>query len=109
MCIGDSTNDTLGGTERALIAEAAEADLPDHRVAFEANEDGIIWAVLTPSAPDLLRVTICRIDPCVVVLIEDADQRRQIRGLADMVEALAFVRRACGQALSAIEPTRVLH
>ena len=102
MCIGDS-NDTLLGSDRATIADVASRDFPAHDVAFECNADGMTWAVFSPRARQaaLPRVTICRIAPCVMVLIEDAQARRQIRGLANVEDALDFGRLACDHALSA--------
>ena len=113
MCIGEAANDTLHGADRAVIANVAPRDFPAHDVAFECNTDGMTWAVLTPRGrhATLPRVTICRIEPCVMVLIEDAQARRQIRSLANVDDALDFGRAACDHALLAAAgaPSSALH
>ena len=91
--------DTLDRSEQLLIASVAECDLPDHQCAVQSNEEGMAWAVLKPKSPfGGLCFTICRISPCIVVLIEDDHARRQIRSLASLEEALAFVRSVCQEA-----------
>ena len=104
MCIGESTNDTLSAAEQTVLRDVAAAEFPTHAFAVRANADGIAWVVLEPRTirADLMRITICRIDPCVMVMIEDSAARRQICSTADVAGAVAFVRNASDQALLAV-------
>jgi hypothetical protein len=103
MCIGESTGDTLGTAELAMIRDVAAIEFGAHDVALHRNDDGIEWMVLSPRGHTdaLLRFTICRIDPAVMVLVEDCEKRRQIRSVPDVAAALDVVRCASNQALGA--------
>ena len=103
MCIGEMGLDTIGLGERESLRVAANEAFPAHRFGVHANADGISWIVLEPSAirPDQLRFTICRIAPCLMVMVEDASGRRQIRGTDGVGDAMAFARQATDQAILA--------
>ena len=65
-------------------------------------------------SPELLRFTICRIAPAVVVMIEDEAARRQFRGLATVDAAVDFVCEVVAEATQAMadphdEAGRTLH
>lgn len=89
--MNESAGDTLREDETALIADIAGRACPAHDFALRSTDDGIAWAVLAPRDPDQLRFTICRIDPCLIVLIEDAYERRQVRALGTMEDVVEFV------------------
>ena len=101
MCFGESMGDTLGMSELALIRDVAASEFGAHEVSLHRNEDGVAWMVLNPRARTdaLLRFTICRIDPAVMVLVEDCDKRRRICSVPDVAAALDLVRCVSGQAL----------
>ncbi len=111
MCIGESNGDTLAGSDCAVLREAAVESLPAHRFDQCANADGLVWVVLEPPAarPELLRFTICRIAPCVMVLVEDACGRRQIVSTSDVHDALAVARHAADQAMLAAANAHPAH
>lgn len=111
MCIGESANDTLNTTEQGYLRDVAASEFPTHDFALRANEDGINWVVLEPRflRADLMRVTICRIAPCVMVMIEDRDARRQICSTADVAAAVAFLRNAVDQAVLAMMNAHPAH
>ena len=100
MCIGE-TSDTLDATEQAFLMRIAETEFPAHRFTLRSNDDGIIWALLTPDGVADARptVTICRIDPCILVMIEDRYARRQFRSLASVEEAVDYVHAMSDRAL----------
>jgi hypothetical protein len=93
MAFGETFGDTLETSEQDFIADRCRNALPAHAFALHSNAEGITWAVLTPPAitPELLRFTICRFAPAVMVMIEDAEARRQIRGLESIEAAIHFV------------------
>lgn len=103
MCIGEAGLDTIGASERESLRAAAGDAFPSHRFGVHANEDGISWIVLEPSAmrADQLRFTICRIAPCLMVLVEDAAGRRQICSTSGVDDVIAFARQATDQAILA--------
>lgn len=115
MSIGELLGDTLGAREQDFILRRAEHDLPAHDLALYSNDDGVTWAVLTPPAikPELLRFTICRIEPCVVVMVEDEEDRRRFLGLGSIEEALDFVLATARRAVHSVDGmqtgNRVLH
>ena len=86
-----------------MTCAAAHDAFPAHRFGVHANENGISWVVLEPSLirADQLRFTICRIAPCLVVLVEDASGRRQICSTDGIGNAIAFARLATDQAVLA--------
>ena len=104
MGLGDGLGDTLGPADQDLLASRCQKDLPTHALRLHRNDEGVIWAVLTPPAitPELLRFTICRISPSVMVMIEDEAARRRIRGLASMQEAVDFVCLAAAEAVPSL-------
>ena len=114
MAFGEVLGDTLGAADQALIVSRCGQALPSHALGLHSNDDGITWAVLTPPAitPELLRFTICRIAPAVMVMIEDQDARRQFRGLADVEAAVDFVCDVVAEATKAMaggDVDRILH
>ena len=115
MAFGEVLDDTLGLADQDLIAHRCRDALPSHQFALHSNTDGITWAVLTPPTitPELLRFTICRISPAVMVMIEDEAARRQIRGLASVDAAVDFVCEVVAEARQAMargeDGARTLH
>lgn len=111
MCIGEAGLDTIGAIERERLREAAGDAFPAHRFGVHANTDGISWVVLEPSTirADLLRFTICRIAPCLMVMVEDAVGRRQICSTDGVGEAMAFARLATDQAILAAANAHPAH
>ena len=111
MCIDECDGDTLARGDCALLRAAAAEALPAHRFDQCANADGLVWVVLEPPAarPDLLRFTICRIAPCVIVLVEDACGRRQIVSTTHIHDAVAAARNAADQALLAAANAHPVH
>ena len=103
MCIGEAGLDTIGAGERESLRRAAGDAFPAHRFGVHANSEGISWIVLEPSESraDLLRFTICRIAPCLIVMVEDASGRRQICSTDGVGNAMAFARQATDQAVLA--------
>ncbi len=103
MCIDEAGFDTIGAEEREGLRAAAGVAFPAHRFGVHANADGICWIVLEPSTirDDLLRFTICRIAPCLMVLVEDTSGRRQICSTDGVDNAMAFARQATDQAVLA--------
>ncbi len=104
MCIGESGADTLHGAEQRFLRAVSATEFPAHAFAIHGNDDGQVWVVLEPSSarPDLPRFTICRIDPCVLVMVEDHGARRQFCSTSNVEDAVAFVRHATGQAVLAV-------
>lgn len=102
MCIGE-TYDTLDANEQAFLTRIAKAQFPRHRLALRRGDDDITWALLTPWGVDtsLPKVTICRIAPCIMVMLEDRYARRQFRSVATVEEAVEFVLAISDQALLA--------
>jgi hypothetical protein len=111
MCIGEATGDTLERHEQVYIGTIAARDFPAHDFDLRRNADGITWAVLNPrgSAPTLLRFTICRIDPVIMVMIEDAHARRQFRSVATIEDAAAFLRDVDAETTAGLDGDHVLH
>lgn len=103
MCLGEAQLDTMAERECASIRVAAADHFPDHVFGIKANEDGQQWVVLEPNPvrSELLRFTICRISPCVMVMAEDATGRRQICSTATVDEAMAYARNTADAALLA--------
>ena len=112
MCIGEMGCDTIDYAEREHLRIAAEDAFPAHDFEVQANNEGMIWVVLEPAVlgADLLRFTICRIAPCLLVLAEDQFGRRQICSTQGVADAIAFARSATDQAVvAAAGTTPVLH
>ncbi len=93
MCLGEEL-DTMAKQECAALREWAADEFATHDFEVRANAEGISWVVLKPplARTDLLRFTICRIAPCIMVMVEDADARRQFCSSEDVEGAMAFVR-----------------
>ena len=93
MCLGDGL-DTMMTRECASLREWAAEEFATHGFEVRANADGVFWVVLEPpvTRTDLLRFTICRITPCIVVMVEDAKARRQFCSTGNVAKAMAFVR-----------------
>ena len=104
MALGELLDDTLGASEQDLIASRCHHALPAHALALHSNDEGVTWAVLTPPAitPELLRFTICRLSPSVMVMIEDAAARRQFRGLATVEAAVDFICEMAAEAMQSL-------
>lgn len=96
MCLGEATLDTIGPREQEQLRMAATAGLPTHRFDVRANAEGTSWIVLEPpTARDhALRFTICRITPCVILMVEAASGRRHFQSFADIDGVVAFARSA---------------
>ena len=78
MCLGGEL-DTMAKRECAALGEWAAEEFACHSFEVRTNTDGVAWVVLEPPSTriELLRFTICRIVPCILVMVEDADARRQ--------------------------------
>ena len=102
MCIGEAL-DTIRPGEREHLRMAASEHFPTHSFDVHDNGEGLIWIVLDPPLrrADLLRFTICRISPCVMVMVEDGEARRQFCSANDAIDAMAVARRAADHALLA--------
>jgi hypothetical protein len=110
MCFGEGgAADTLRDGDTTLIMNSAGRDLPAHAFSLRRNGDGVTWVVLDPHDPTHLRFTICRVDPCVMVMIEDPFARRQFRSVATVEDAMSFVRHAIEQVSAGNDLHRVLH
>lgn len=106
MCMGESADDTLQQSEQEAIALAAGDDLPGHRVAIRGNDDGMAWVVLEPLADDhqTFRFTICRIAPCLVVMVEGREGRRFLSA-GTIAEAMDAVRSVDLERRFAVSPS----
>ncbi len=100
MCIGEGL-DTLKSQEQGFLRAAAAAQFPNHSFSIRHGEGGLAWAVLAPQLPQrtALCFTICRIDPCLMVMAEDREARRQFCSAANVEDAMAFVQMASEQAI----------
>ena len=102
MCFGEGQSDSFRAAEVPLLSKAASTKLPDYDLRWHRNEDAMTWAVLTPPSSSLPRFTICRIDPCIVVMVEDATDRRRFSSASDIEGAVAFIRQTAEQARLAV-------
>ena len=100
MCFGDGL-DTMVRHECTSLRAWAAQEFSSHDFVVRANAEGLTWVVLEPPAPrtDLLRFTICRIAPCVMVMVENGDEAAQFCSTGDVEAAMAFVRNAADQAV----------
>ena len=107
MCIGESGSDTLQAAEVNMLKEAAGRSLPSYDCSLHSNDDAITWAVLSSKrvGPQMPRFTICRIDPCIMVMVEDRAERRF--SSAPCIEAA--IEFACQTALSAVLAINNVH
>ena len=90
-------DDTFRPAELIFLEEAVHRRMPGYRP--EARDNGhIAWMVLEPdSFAALPRFTICRIDPCIMVQIEEAEARRFIC-VASLDDALVIAEGAVCEA-----------
>ena len=100
MSIGEGL-DTLRSQEQSFLRSAAAAQFPNHSFSIRHGEDGLAWAVIAPRLSQRCAIcfTICRIDPCLMVMVEDREARRQFRSAANVEDAMAFVQMASEQAI----------
>jgi hypothetical protein len=107
MCIGEGAGDTLHASEASFLQHAAASEFPAYACAVHSNGSGMSWVVLDPSfaSPALLKFTICRIDPCVMVMVEDRDARREFCSTSSVEDAVAFMRHSMDQAMLAVVNT----
>ena len=110
MCFGDELN-TMATHECAALKVWAEEDFASHDFEVRTNADGVTWVVLEPplARNDLLRFTICRITPCIMVMVEDADARRQFCSSGDVEGAMAFVRNMADRTILAAANAHPAH
>lgn len=107
MCFGENGSDTLREDEQAVLRDAVSEHLPSYGFSLRSNEDSITWAVLEPppSGLPMPKFTVCRIDPCIMVTVEDRAQRR-FSSASTMEDAVAFT---CETALSAVLANHNVH
>lgn len=103
MCWGEGGSDTLDVKDQIALKEAVSRHLPSYACDLLSNDDAMTWAVLrsTGSGPTMPRFTICRIDPCFMVMVEDQAERR-FSSVATIEDAIAFTCQATVQAVLAI-------
>jgi hypothetical protein len=99
MCMGEPAAGMLRGDEQAFLIDAVAERFPMHDFAIRETDDGMVWAVLEPmeSDPFGMRFTICRIDPSVIVMIEDRHANRHFCATSNVKDAMDFVRHAIDQ------------
>lgn len=102
MCIGESSRDTLHPSEQLFFTEAATRDLPTYEASIHRNDE-IAWVVIEPRRAygDMPRFTICRIAPCIMVMVEDRQAQRRFSSMPSVEEAMAFACRTAQEALLA--------
>ena len=100
MCIGDGGLDTLREAEVSFLKDAAGRHLPSYVCSLHSNDDAMTWVVLTSeqTGPTMPRFTICRIDPCLLVMTEDRAARR-FASASSIEDAMEI---ACHAALGAV-------
>ena len=110
MCMGESAADTLRGDEQAFLADAVAELFPTHSFAIRKTDDGMVWAVLEPmeSDPFGMRFTICRIDPSLLVMVEDRHAHRHFQTTSNVEDAMDFVRYAIDQVNQAANLTAMI-
>lgn len=102
MCFGEGLDTMVRHECTSLRAWAAE-EFSSHDFLVRANAEGLTWVVLEPPTPraDLLRFTICRVAPCIMVMVENGADERQFCSANDVAGAMAFVRNAADEAMLA--------
>ena len=102
MSFGEQ-GDSLGPNDRASLIEAVRHTLPSYRLSWHANADAMVWAVLDQqdAAPWQPRFTICRLDHCLVMMVEAGTAARQFCSAATIDDAVAL---ACGIARDVMTP-----
>ena len=110
MCLSGEL-DSMAQHECAALREWAMEEFPSHGFDVRTNADGIAWVVLEPppARTDLLRFTICRIAPCIMVMVEDADARRQFCSSGDLEGAMAFAYNAVDRTVLAAANAHPAH
>lgn len=104
MCFGESCSDTLHNEEQTALKAAAAKCLPAYACSFHSNADPITWAVLEPPTTPMHmpKFTICRIDPCIMVMVEDHAHRRRFSSASTVEDALIFAWATAQEAILAI-------
>ena len=93
MCMGENAGDTFKPAEMSFLRDATAQRLPGYR-SLARDSGHIAWMVLEPETFGALpRFTICGMDPCMVVQIEEAEARRFI-SVASLDDALVIAQRA---------------
>lgn len=108
MCIGEDKSDTLQGSDQSFLRDASASRLPAYDFSLHSNTDDITWAVLEPQKQgiEMPRFTICRIDPCVMVMVENQTDQRRFCSTLSVEEAMAF---ACHTAEAAVAAFMNVH
>lgn len=103
MCIGEGGSDSLRPGEQAYLSEIAGQGLPAYDFMLRTNDDAMTWAVLEPARRSALtpRFIICRIDPCVMVMVEDQTGERRFCSMSSVEDAMSFIAESAGRALLA--------
>ena len=101
MCFGD-LSDTLHRFELDDLREAGRRCLPGYVFSVHAN-DAISWVVLSPPDPRRLpRFTICRIAPCIMVMVEADGEPRRFASTPDVEGAIGFAGHVVEQTVLAL-------
>ena len=108
MCIGETGRDTLSEMEQMTICDIARG-FPAHEFSLRHNESGITWAVLSPRGPHLPRVTICRIDPCLIVMVESDRHLRSFRSVPTIDAAADALRAVVDEAFRSADASPTLN
>ncbi len=89
MCLGEQF-DSLCPEDRASLTEAVRLSMPAYRLSWHANAEAMVWAVLDRQggAPTQPRFTICRLDCCLVMMIEAGTAARQFCSAASMADVV---------------------
>ena len=107
MCIGEGSSDTLDAAEQVFIRTLVAKRLPGYGSDVRNNDDSLTWIVLKPAhMRGLPRFTICRIDPCIMVMVEDGGKQRRFASMANVEEAIDF---ACGTVHASALALRNVH
>jgi hypothetical protein len=103
MCLAEDHFDSLTDSEQLCLRQTAANEWPSYQFRVEINREGLRWVVLEPLRMTTAnpRFTICRVHPCIMVLIEDEDARRQFCSASNVADAIGFIRLAADQALLA--------
>ncbi len=104
MCFGENGSDTLHDHEQAMLREVAAQQLPFYQCTLHSNDDAMTWAVLDPPRSGLRmpKFTVCRIDPCIMVMVEGHGIKRHFSSMANVVDAIAFATQAAQSAVHAM-------
>ena len=96
-------SDTLHPAEQTFLQEAARMHLPAYGAEVCTNHD-IAWVVLEDaSSREMPRFTICRIDPSVMVMVQNCAQGRRFESMTSVEDAFTFVFRSrSGRAVAGV-------